>query len=748
VPMRAQARQNGVRLRKWNSTLTQMDFLATSAFHHDQTDELTPLQLDSDIKDVEGGLTQLDGSGDAPNPRQPRDTRFMGNPTFKRKRKRTSVVSQESQEFRPIQKKEKADGEVAADVLEHGRRTSSRVASVKATRSIGLLSARHGEDYDDNVESFESPSIRSNAAASRQNNPPARLQEPYWPTSGQENQPLSQHKIPGASFPRTPLKRKDFVPSSLSPESLPPSTGRTKGPGAGSCVLSQERSPLKECSVNRQLNRRKKDRKETSSNRMQGPSPPKRKICILKPPRHSLQQERALFENAQAISKYSIWSPLSSSPRLEESKKAPFMPALEIKDSAGDLEPIQPAEQPLQAPTLEVKNGVEGDEPEITGMSEVDSQPAPVSSPGTVETQETLPSLRRLLGLRDAPAEAIMLQTTDKQNQSGHSNVVARDFAMGDYQCRASQSPKAGLEQDEPSSVEASGAASVADSEDEEGSVLALSPGSSIANDTQFNAELAERIPTLSADASPSPSATPKQRRSFSPSLQLAREIELSLPRRNLVHQPSAYSTTKTVPLNDTSSSPCLPSRSTQRTVYPASIPRPSQVSTQDPTQPYLPMSSMPLAPFSSPTRSGPATITIKDSSSVPRPLRDIPSQRHSQSQPQSQLNIDLGLNDCLDAEDNEELDEELVAMSDKLEWAIDEQQESQTMPLPLQTFHTRDEGEARSKTTERGSPVRRRRPRKPVIPLEVRALLGESFFESVPGPPGWSQRSWDDEPL
>jgi hypothetical protein len=156
-------------------------------------------------------------------------------------------------------------------------------------------------------------------------------------------------------------------------------------------------------------------------------------------------------------------------------------------------------------------------------------------------------------------------------------------------------------------------------------------------------------------------------------------------------------------------------------------------------------MSSMPLAP--SPTRSGPPVITIRSSSSIPRPLGDIPSQAYSRSE----SNVHLVLNDCLDAEDNASLSEELAGMSGRVAGEMDGLEDSQivSLPVPVEMPRSRNQGEQKPKTTERGSQVRRRRrPRKPDIPPEVRAVLGESLLESVPGPPGWSQRSWDVEPL
>jgi hypothetical protein len=747
-------KQNDEGLQQWNLTLTQMDFVAPLAMHHDQEHDLTPILDASDagvsnVADDKSLILQLDGSRDVPNLNREKGARISGKATWKRKG--TPAVWQESQELQPAQRRRKIHNDVAADALEHGRRTSSRAASAKAGRSIALLSAQCGGDQYDDLESLESPSIKSGAAGLHAQNSLVALRERSLPTSDQENRPPSQHKLAAEFFPRTPSKRNHFVPSSQSPEDLTPGTERTTRTSGASRVLLQDRTPLKERSANTQLNWLNKDGTESPSERVYGPSTLKRKICVLKLPRHTLQQQRSPVENGKTLLRKSIWSPLSSSHRAEESEKPAGAEVLEIKDSPANSELKQDLEQPLRDPTPEARYTREEDELETPGTDQVDNQRDPSSSPDPLETQERLPRLRGLLGWRYTPQEARTLQETGKQDLSLGSDVIVEDFAVDNSQWGALQSYKVGLAQDEPPINEVKCAVSVAGSQEEETSVLALSPGSSIANSTQFNAELAERIPTSSADASPSRLTTPSRRKSLSASLQLDHEIELSIPRPNTVHQQSMCSITKTVPLNDTSSSPSLPSRRSQRTVYPASLPRSSQVLTQEPTQPCLSMSSMPLAPSSSPAKSEPAIITIKSSSSVPRPFRDIPSQPHSQRQSLSELNVDLILDDGLDAEDDASLNDERAGTSDQVEREIDGLEDSQivSLPVPVEIPRPRDQGELRPMTTEQGSPVmRRRRPRKPVIPPEVRAVLGESFFESVPGPPGWSQRSWDDEPL
>src|SRR5437764_76128 len=119
VPRRAPAKQNGARLLKRNSTLTQMDFVVTCTKDADQQNELTP------IDDGEGILIQLDGTRDAPRPRRQSGAPVTVESTSKRKA--TSIVPQESQEFRPTKKKRKADIKAKEETVEAGREMPSRM---------------------------------------------------------------------------------------------------------------------------------------------------------------------------------------------------------------------------------------------------------------------------------------------------------------------------------------------------------------------------------------------------------------------------------------------------------------------------------------------------------------------------------------------------------------------------------------------------------------------------------------------
>ena len=184
--------------------------------------------------------------------------------------------------------------------------------------------------------------------------------------------------------------------------------------------------------------------------------------------------------------------------------------------------------------------------------------------------------------------------------------------------------------------------------------------GSPIRNDTQFNLEVKERTSPLAASEAPitidsNPSTTrttmtsPRKQNVSRPPAERndTSEVTQSIglpPARTPTSYPG-YTTTR-VPLNDMQppSSQSLPSdkSTTQRSVRPASMQHPSQVSTQEATQGYTGSSFLPPDTPRSQQR-----ITIKDSSSVRMAMSQIPQQAASQSQ----LIVDFGL-DMYDDED------------------------------------------------------------------------------------------------
>ena len=271
---------------------------------------------------------------------------------------------------------------------------------------------------------------------------------------------------------------------------------------------------------------------------------------------------------------------------------------------------------------------------------------------------------------------------------------------------------------------------------------------------------------------------------------------------------------TKFTPSSYPSSSPTIPASppprlsTTQRSIHPASMPHPSQVSTQGPTQPpWFPMSSMPFAniglPLSSPRTHNRASelkeeddhITIKDSSSLPAvALRDIPSQVQSQEGPDGAefAIVDLGLGEeGIDDDGFSDRDEDLdpkssqlpqadFLMRDRTINAADEdvvRNERVRDSYPASPANEAEPTTTITRTSTRPHPHHRHRShsktdtvhqqpqpqhhqhqhqhqhhRSP--PPVARLQLSESMLESLPGPPGWvappqspmggSEKSWD----
>jgi hypothetical protein len=177
--------------------------------------------------------------------------------------------------------------------------------------------------------------------------------------------------------------------------------------------------------------------------------------------------------------------------------------------------------------------------------------------------------------------------------------------------------------------------------------------GSPIANNTQFNVELGHRtsspVPTPRLVSRSSPATITRK-----PPPVEASSQESLLPRHQTSASITQMSTTR-VPLNDmhpSPSSPVLPPNKsiTQRSIHPAAMPHPSQISTQEATQAYLGQSSMIAPEQYTTTPRGAEKITIKDSSSIRMPLSQIPVHTESQSQ----LINDTGYEDIASEDEGE----------------------------------------------------------------------------------------------
>ena len=698
---RTYGRRSSSKLKR-NSTLTQMDFLNGYRIL-DDVDKDNGMQL---LGDDPKQLPQFDGAADRPR------RMSAAGPSIRRVQLQDER-EEDTQEYQPRNKKRKI---LQEGPLQGRRRTSARLATTTITR----LGAGHEAE------------------------------------TAQENEPPSSPKSKEARIVlATPSKPRDVIPSSQSPESLPPSTRKQP---LVSLELHRKMPPMKERSVNIKGSARPLEESHNATHPIL--QSPKRKICISRAPTEGSQHVRAAPSPIKQTN-HSIWT-FPSSPVRNAQQQAPKPPLLEIKDRAEEESPPKSQRPPVRRDSdeqVQVKNATRTkqpsamvNEPEIPEPSQYETGIGLQPSPNAQETQGTLPSLNGMLDLTDPiPPEQNPVVTPQMLVSAGSQNqpvVAVRDFAnpseTPDCTDRSIKPTSTNMSQDregallapvqENSKLDAS--RGWHDNEDDEEQDDEF--GTPIANDTQFNFELSDRLASSSRNVSPSlsPVRLAKHEAPASASQQLERELTQALPTPRLVHAPSIQTTTQSIPLNDIVS-PSLPPRHTQRVVYPASLPRQSQVSTQDPTQPYAGTSSMPATSSSFQARQQPTTIKIKDSSSMHVPLHEIPSQRHSQPH-----NVIAASDDVEDIDMADDLDAPYVppvrqAAPDRSFGQGDDDEDSQVLPPPVR---------AEEPSPAKAKKPRLTKPRKPVLNTQVRALIGSSCLDAIPDPPGWSQRSFDDE--
>lgn len=420
--------------------------------------------------------------------------------------------------------------------------------------------------------------------------------------------------------PKTPTKNRDRIPSSQTPESIKPSTRKK----------STKRQPLAELSTNGQNS----PLKPVSLPSPKKASPKRSKICTLKVPPPALLPRSDRQERDQS----DIWSVVATSSNTKSSSPNPV---------EGPTNSFDPGATPTLADVIR-------------------SEPASVSN----DTQKSLPDLDTIF--RNPSSRKKVAPETEHVPLG--DNIVGTKFQL--YPEREAVNVLPELDQ-----VRA---------DEECDSEL----GSPLKNDTQFVKGLNERL------SSPSPTlddkeelellpatiqkASPKRKGLLGTSRATFPIVLSPLPAPRLVKSPAALlrrhpssSTIETlpsvstpqlsssprralervrivqVPLNDTaeyqksSSSPALPSATlpSQRHVFPASIPRPSQVSTQAPsTQDFLPTTPGSISRKTT-NQSLIEQIAISESSSVPKLL----SQLHYHNNPMSNNPLDQYDDDSMD---------------------------------------------------------------------------------------------------
>lgn len=434
--------------------------------------------------------------------------------------------------------------------------------------------------------------------------------------------------------PVTPSKTRDRIPSSQTPESLA-RTRRTR---------SSKRQPLADLNTNIQKTPSKVAKLGKPDIRSPAKHSPRRRICVLKVPQKALMPRTNRVDDSQQ----DIWSvQATSSPRREK--------------GSSQLHVQRPQETVLSPPKTNTSTQLSRSQ--SIGPSIQDS-----TSPTEIDTQKSLPDIPAILGFAASPQPVAA-----KHDQEALMRVSTAPVAVQEESRTIPAGHHNGMPPDEEPVNMIPELQQVSSDE--------LSDfGSPVANDTQFVKSLHNRVSSpvsrsgadkyraKTAPASKQPtSSIPRglSRASVptSPPAFACNTTPLPAPRLvntsplRAVQQPAAAFSTESlpllatksrpakqaagrvritkVPLNDTneyqlsssSSSPSLPPppRPTQKSVHPASIPHPSQVSTQAPSTQgfYFPSSSAPNS-FPVPHEAEVERITIKDSSSVPTRLSHI----------------------------------------------------------------------------------------------------------------------------
>ncbi|KAJ9494860.1 hypothetical protein LTR99_006255 [Exophiala xenobiotica] len=654
-PRTASTRRSLPGLKKRNSTLTQMDFFSFPPPDHDDFEDAMLPTTEEEVQ--RPTVPQYDGTYESP--RRPRRRKATSPGTGRSTRRKITTPNPESQEYRPSTRRRKA-GSTEAGSVETLRRSSGRIASSKKVIS----------DPAENLQYLEEALERGPAGK-----PPWPLEIKESVDEGEEIMP--EQTVEGESrLLQTPKKARSIILSSQSPESLAPSTRRSRK--LPSTPVRSLRTPLAERSVNVPV---ETPSKKSASRLRRSPkhSPKKSKVVVLKPAKRKQGRKISRIEDSQI----NIYSIPSSSPQVQQGPK--------VKKPSGQA--TAAGERPAN-------------EAEIPGTSQVQG----LQSSPPAATQESLPSLQDIVsGGRSAARDAGDERSRDPlpavPQPGDESPVFVRDFAAQPLETTIIAGDDSDHVAEEKSNKTVSPAGDILSREDVRAAADEVDFGSPIANDTQFNVDVEHRVssPTPHAIETPgkgektvnaitlsSSSPTPGSRRNIhtvdtqterqdedeppqtpmpvprlveSPTMR-THEVdmdlgddgdEVALPKPGLLHRSSTHVSTTKVPLNDTlqqsSSSPMLSAKiTTQKSIHPASIPRPSQMSTQEATQAFANMSSYPQRADAEITQ----RITIKESSSYPVPISQLPQYT---GRSQSQYHVDLGLHEVFDSEDEEDLD-------------------------------------------------------------------------------------------
>jgi hypothetical protein len=612
------------RLEKGNSTLTQMEFVSLELPRNDLGGEYL---VDGTLSSGDNGtniskgeeraevnqLLQVDSTHESPmNQRRKRKTQL--EPASERQ---TLAAVLADHDCRPTKRKRETTGKKESAA----RRTSDRIkkeALSDPTQNLQYINAAIAWNPPPTPAVLDEGRLR----------PKLEIQD-TMDSSGYQQDINPSHDQPILTA-ETPRKRREIIPSSQSPESVPPSVRKKNAVNPTTPKRQTLRPPLREMSVNAPSRYRSafpSSNKIRSFQLIATPSP-KRQICVVELPTKTRQTKETCVEDSQI----DIWSiQPTSSPSPEKKPQDLFEPQL-----------------------VERQQSEDGGEIAETSQSEFDLDKDILSSSGEEDSLHNLPAISGTAERRDDANTDAGPGCILSQQASRESEVIVRDFALRENEEVALKPRKIqqGTLPSQRKDVQIMVEVVDEDVDDDLGSAF----GTPIANDTQFNLELANRI-TSSPPPLASPISPERPDVAITDSLDKThnryedREDQDSnsfLPLPTLIQN----STTVRIPLNDitqssTSSSPFRPP--THRSIQPASLPHQSQISTQDPTQHYLLMSSLPpLPPFVAPSASQGEEldrITIKDSSSIPASLSQIPA--HANDNEERGLDVDLDLDDC-----------------------------------------------------------------------------------------------------
>lgn len=587
--MQPPARRPTKRSKKRDSTLTQMDFFNANmdgASGLEETMLSTPKKSTPRLQKMVDDLLVSDAA----------------SMTSLREKVGSSVSSPETQEYRPGKRKQKEGG---GQLHLSKRRRSNRIAAA-STPTV-----------QEDIPQPASAKRRTPATAPRR--PVLEIQDS---TDFQEELIGSVQLAQSVKLltPSTPPKNNRGIPSSQTPESL--SRHVTGRPLSSSRTVL--RQPLTELSSNLRMPDQKIALHKSRTIDLFGHKTPKRspprKICTLKLSREALSTvEWGYGESAKEHDIYSVQA--TSSPTRQGSS-----PRKEASSMTG------------KATTTEASSGG----PTIRETA---------SSQRQLEIEESLPDISDILNISRIAAD-----------NGGHEDPLI-DPITPTKQSRGSLKEKHKALNNPANLVIYQGPTNMIPELEQEVVDDMSSFGTPVANDTQFIKNLYERLsspiaathlgderPTtvpLADSRSPViakvssraslPASPPKRSPLPAPKLVQTSPAAPRLPRQatassDLRALPSASTQTRSlenvqtslVPLNDTfgyqqsSSSPSLPpvpSSSGRAVARLASIPHPSQISTQAPSQGLFPTSSAPQT-FSFPQDSEIERITLKDSSS------------------------------------------------------------------------------------------------------------------------------------